>query len=59
MGTTSSLKETIKAMGFWFLIPVMFIIVGSFQTIKRLFFERIKINKNRKKKHYKQLKINL
>ena len=59
MGTTSSLKETIKAMGFWFLIPVMFIIVGSFKTIKCLFFERIKKKKNRKKKHYKQLKINL
>ncbi len=48
MGTISSFMETIKTMRFWFLIPVMFIIVGIFQTIKCLFFERIEMNNNRK-----------
>ena len=35
--TTSSLIKTIKSMGFWFIIPSLFIIVGVFQIIKCLF----------------------
>lgn len=41
-GTSSSFIETIKSMGLWFLIPIMFIIVGGVQTIKCLFFKRAK-----------------
>lgn len=42
-GTTSSFIETVKSMGFWFLIPLLFIIVGAIQTIKCLFFKKIDI----------------
>lgn len=36
-GTTSSFIETIKIMGFWFLIPVLFTGIGIFQIIKCLY----------------------
>lgn len=36
-GTTSSFIETIKIMGFWFLIPVLFIGIGIFQIVKCLY----------------------
>lgn len=36
-GTTSSFIETIQIMGFWFLIPVLFIGIGIFQIIKCLY----------------------
>lgn len=49
MGETATLTETIRTMGFWILIPIMFIIVGGLQIIKSLFFERLKINSNIKK----------
>jgi len=39
-GTTSSFIETVKSMGLWILIPIIFIIIGVFQIIKSLFFER-------------------
>lgn len=39
-GTTSSFIETIKSMGFWILIPILFIVVGTFQTVKCLFLNR-------------------
>ena len=39
-GTTSSFIETIKYMGFWILIPIMFIVIGIIQTVKCLFFEK-------------------
>lgn len=35
--TTSSLIKTIESMGFWFIIPSLFIIIGVFQIIKCLF----------------------
>lgn len=49
-GTTQSFMETVKSMGLWILIPIMFVIIGGFQTIKSLFFERVNI----KKKKYKR-----
>lgn len=48
-GMTSSFIETVKTMGFWILIPFMFIIVGIFQTIKCLLLPKLKMNSNRKK----------
>lgn len=33
-GTTSSFIETIKSMGFWIAIPIIFIIVGILEVIK-------------------------
>ncbi len=50
MGEVSSLMEAIKRMGFWFFIPVMFIVIGGFQIIKCLFFERLEIKDSTKKK---------
>ncbi len=50
MGEVSSLMESIKRIGFWIFIPVMFIIIGGFQIIKCLFFERLEINDSTKKK---------
>ncbi len=50
MGEVPSLMEAIKRMGFWFFIPVMFIVIGGFQIIKCLFFERLEINDSTKKK---------
>lgn len=47
-GITSSLTETVKSMGLWVLIPIMFIIIGIFQIIKCLFFERLEMNKHEK-----------
>ena len=44
-GTTASLIETVKLMGLWVVIPIMFIIIGIFQIIKCLFFERLETNK--------------
>lgn len=41
-GMTSSFIETVKTMGFWILIPFMFIIVGIFQTIKCLLLPKLK-----------------
>ncbi len=41
-GTTSSFLETIKSLGLWILIPILFIIVGLIQTIKCLFFKQTK-----------------
>lgn len=46
-GMTSSFAETVKTMGFWILIPIMFIIVGIMQTIKCLFLERKKYNRTK------------
>lgn len=46
----SSLMEAIKEMGFWSLIPIMFITIGIFQIIKCVFFERLEINNSNKKK---------
>lgn len=43
IGEGLSIFEIIKEMKFWFLIPIMFLIVGVFQIIKCLFFERLKI----------------
>ena len=40
-GTTSSLIKTIKSFSLWILIPFMFIIVGIFQLIKSLFFQKV------------------
>lgn len=39
-GTTSSFMETIKYLGFWIFIPILFIAVGTFQTIKCLFINK-------------------
>jgi len=50
MGQTSSFIEVIKTMGFWLLIPIIFIIVGTFQIIKCLFFERLEIENNQKRR---------
>ena len=47
-GTTASLIETVKLMGLWVVIPIMFIIIGIFQIIKCLFFERLETNKYEK-----------
>ncbi|MCI8518841.1 MAG: hypothetical protein HFJ51_01625 [Clostridia bacterium] len=33
-GTTPSFTETIKSMGFWIFIPIIFIITGIFEVIK-------------------------
>ncbi len=48
MGEVSSLMEAIKRMRFWILIPIMFIIIGVFQIVKCLFFERLEINNSKK-----------
>lgn len=50
MGEVPSLMETIKRMGFWILVPIMFIAIGGFQIIKCLFFERLKINNSNQKR---------
>lgn len=47
-GTTSSFLETIKSLGIWIVLPVLFIIVGIFQIIKCLFFKPLTFNKKRK-----------
>ena len=44
-----SFIEMIKAMGFWILIPLLFIVVGMFQIIKCLFLAKRNINGNNKK----------
>lgn len=41
-GTTTSLIETIRSFGLWILIPLMFLVIGFFQTIKSLFWVRKK-----------------
>ncbi len=41
-GTTMSLVKTIKSLGLWILIPIMFVIVGIYQFIKSL------LHKNKK-----------
>ncbi len=46
LGEVSSLMEVIKRMKLWTLIPLMFIIVGIFQIIKCLFFEKVGSKKN-------------
>lgn len=43
----SSLTSLIKQMKFWILIPVIFILVGLFQIIKCLFFERLEISNSK------------
>lgn len=48
-GTTSSFIETVKMMGFWIFIPLMFIIVGILLTIKSLFLQKSKMNSDCKK----------
>ncbi len=50
LNEASTLKEIVKQMRFWFLIPIIFIIVGIFQIIKCLFFERLEINNQKRKK---------
>lgn len=37
---TNSLLETIKSMKLWFLIPIMFIIIGIYQIIKKLIIKK-------------------
>lgn len=49
IGLVSSFIEMIKAMGFWILIPLLFIVVGMFQIIKCLFLAKRNINGNNKK----------
>ncbi len=49
LGEGLSLISIIKQMGFWTLIPTIFIIIGIFQIIKCLFFERLKINSKKGK----------
>lgn len=49
LGEVSSLISVIKQMKFWILIPIVFIIVGVFQIVKCLFFERLEISSTRKK----------
>lgn len=44
----SSLIEVIKRMNFWIFIPTMFIVIGLFQIIKCLFFERLKMQSSKK-----------
>ena len=44
-GTTMSLIKTIKNMGLWILIPLMFVIVGIYQIIKYLFVNKVKKTK--------------
>lgn len=44
LGATSSFIEVIKSMVFWVLIPIMFIVIGFFQIIKCIFFERLNMN---------------
>lgn len=51
LGEGLSLISIIKQMKFWTLIPIMFIIVGIFQIVKCLFFERLEINSNKKEKN--------
>ncbi len=51
VGELTSLKEAIKRMGLWIFIPIMFIIIGCFQIIKCLFFERLEVKKVSIKKH--------
>lgn len=46
-GITSSFADTIKALGLWILIPILFIVVGTFQTIKCLFFKSKDISTNK------------
>ena len=41
-GTTMSLVKTIKSLGLWILIPIMFVVVGIYQFIKSL------LHKNKK-----------
>lgn len=38
-GTTLSFIETIKSLGIWILIPILFIVSGMYLTIKSLFLE--------------------
>ncbi len=40
-GMTLSLLDTIKSLGIWILIPILFIVSGIYLTIKSLFFESI------------------
>ena len=47
-GTTSSFLDTIKYLGLWIFIPILFIIVGMFQMIKCLFFKQLEFNKKTK-----------
>ncbi len=39
-GTASSFIETIKSLGFWIIIPLLFVIIGGIQTVKCLFVKR-------------------
>ena len=48
MQELSSFMEVAEKMGIWILIPIMLIIIGGFQMIRCLFFER-EMNHNRKK----------
>ena len=48
LGEGLSLISIIKQMRFWSLIPIIFIILGIFQIVKCLFFERLKINSRKK-----------
>ena len=38
-GTTLSFIETIKSLGIWILIPILFIVSGIYLTIKNLFLD--------------------
>ncbi len=49
MGEVSSMWEAIKRMGFWLFIPIMFIMIGGFQMVKCLFFERLETKDSSKK----------
>ena len=50
LGEVASLIRVIEQMKFWFFIPILFIIVGIFQIIKCLFFERLDLNNKSQEK---------
>ncbi len=45
-GTTSSLLETVKSLKIWAAIPLLFILIGVFQTTKCVFVKRTTKKKN-------------
>lgn len=44
-GETGSLSKTIQSLGFWILIPILFITAGIYLIIKKLFLEKTKQEK--------------
>ena len=45
-GTASTFIETVKSMGFWIAIPIIFIIVGILEVIKCIVDARNNAEKN-------------